>query len=54
MNRLGSVVVAMVGMMASSSSVMAGEAEDKRAECMMWSHLENKTLPLQVSSNQSC
>ncbi len=32
----------------SSRTALGGEAEDKRAECMMWAHLENKTLPLQV------
>ena len=45
MTRLRSLLVVVVG---SSSLVMAGEAEDKRAECLMWAHLENKTLPLQV------
>ena len=24
-------------------------AEEERAECIMWSHLENQTMPLQVS-----
>jgi hypothetical protein len=33
----------------SISMVRAGEQEDKRAECQMWAHLENKTLPLQVA-----
>ena len=45
MTRLRSLLVVVLG---SSSLVMAGEAEDKRAECLMWAHLENKTLPLQV------
>ena len=29
-----------------STSIMA-EEEKERAECIMWSHLENKTMPLQ-------
>jgi hypothetical protein len=40
------VVVLVVAV--SSRTALGGEAEDKRAECMMWAHLENKTLPLQV------
>ena len=48
MTRLRSLLVVVVVVVGSSSLVMAGEAEDKRAECLMWAHLENKTLPLQV------
>ena len=31
--------------------MLAGKSRslEKRAECEMWSHLENKTMPLQVS-----
>jgi len=41
--------LAVVGvLMVVSRTTLGGEAEDQRAECMMWAHLENKTLPLQV------
>ena len=28
--------------------------EDERAECVMWSHLENKTMPLQDQGHATC
>jgi len=32
----------------------AEDAEERRAECVMWSHLENKTMPLQDQGHATC
>ena len=29
-------------------------AEQERAECVMWAHLENKTMPLQDQGHATC
>ena len=29
-------------------------SQEKRAECIMWSHLENKTMPLQDQGHATC
>ena len=30
------------------------DVSDERAECIMWSHLENKTMPLQDQGHATC
>ena len=30
-----------------------GSSMERRAECEMWSHLENKTMPLQVTDQKT-
>ena len=44
---LAVVVVSLLG-------AGAEDAEERRAECVMWSHLENKTMPLQDQGHATC
>jgi len=41
-------------LLVASREVRAEEEEDKRAECIMWSHLENQTMPLQDQGHATC
>ena len=34
--------------------VAGAGAEQERAECVMWAHLENKTMPLQDQGHATC
>ena len=43
------VVASLMG-----ASLGAALTEEERAECVMWSHLENKTMPLQDQGHATC
>lgn len=52
MTGLVGLTLAMVSLM--GASLGSELTEEQRAECVMWSHLENKTMPLQDQGHATC
>ena len=49
------LVAVLVGVAGAGAEEGAGAgAEQERAECVMWAHLENKTMPLQDQGHATC
>ena len=48
------VAVAGAGAEEGAGAETGAGADSERAECVMWAHLENKTMPLQDQGHATC
>ena len=51
MTGLVGFTLAVTSLVGAAGADLTGE---QRAECLMWSHLENKTMPLQDEGHATC
>ena len=48
------LLVAVLVAVAGAGAEEGAGADSERAECVMWAHLENKTMPLQDQGHATC